>query len=309
MKTQARSINKPAPAPAKPASKAPAVVKKNTQVATPQSAALPAHMRGDEGRGTENVQQSDLEIPRLKLVQALSPELQTYDTLKAGHFFHTAAEHIFTEPVRVVPIYMDRRFILWNPREAGGGILARADDGVHWVPANKSFTVKLDKKDGGKQVTWKTADTVEASGLANWGTLNPDDPDSPPAATLMYSFIVAFPDHPDLMPAVLTFQRSSIRAGRRFLTKLKTTRAPMFGLQFVLSSVVEQNGANQDFYNMQLTGDGFVEDEAAYLAYKEQHEGFASTGFGIKDLEGAQDDEPPADEKPEAQPKAGGRRI
>ena len=62
-------------------------------------------------------------------------------------------------------ILVDQRYILWRPRWEGGGILARADDGVHWSPANASFTVKP-VKGVNKTAIWNTKRTVEESGLA-----------------------------------------------------------------------------------------------------------------------------------------------
>jgi hypothetical protein len=256
---------------------------------------LPDYMRQDIGKGAENIGSEDLEIPRLKLIQALSPELETYDELRAGNFFHSAAEFIFDEPFLGVVLYTDRRYILWNPRDSGGGILARADDGIHWQPANAKFTVKLDKKDGGEAVTWVTAPTVQQSGLANWGSMNPKDPNSAPAATLMYNFILAFPEHLDLMPAVLTFQRSAVRNGRRLNTKLKTSRAPIFGMLFRFTPTDDVNRSGQKFFNVQAAGAGFLQDQKLYQAYKEQHEGFRAAGLKIKDLEGLQQDEGDSD--------------
>jgi hypothetical protein len=262
-------------------------------------------MRGDAGMGKENIGRDDLETPRLKLIQGLSPELESYNDLRPGNFFHTASETIFDQPFRAVPVYMDRRFILWRPRDSGGGILARADDGIHWSPAGGKFEVTLDKKDGGNKVVWTMAKTVQESGLANWGTMNPDDPNSPPAATLMYSFVLAFPDEPDLMPAVLTFQRSSIKMGRRFNTKLKTVRTPLFGLIFEFSAFTDSNSRGQDFQNVNVRGAGLVEDESLYDTYKEMHLSFKDAGLSIRDIEGLQsedadgdaDDEPADDKK------------
>lgn len=254
------------------------------------SANLPAHMRDDAGMGKESIGQADMDIPRLKLMQGLSKELTLYDGLKTGNFFHTATEAIFDEPVRVVPIFMDKQYILWRPLEDGGGILARAADGVHWQPSAGSFTVKLDRKDGGDQVTWKLANTVQESGLANWGTMNPEDNNSPPAATLMYNFLLAFPDDPDQLPAVLTFQRSSIKIGRKFMTKLKTVRTPLFGSMFTLSSFVDHNSANQDFNNINIVGSGLVEDKDLYDSYKDLHLSLADKGLNIRDIDTLQDD-------------------
>lgn len=251
---------------------------------------VPAWMQEDLDKGKENIGSEDIELPRLKLIQGLSPELEQYNDLRPGHFLHTAHEHIFTGPFRAVPIYMDRRYILWNPRDSGGGILARADDGIHWNPPNIEFSVKLDKKDGGHTVKWKTATTVKASGLADWGTMNPNDPQSPPAATLMFNFLLAFPDNPDLMPAVLTFQRSTVKMGRRLNTKLKTTRIPSFGLVFEFNSFKDSNSSGQEFHSIDARGAGRIDDEAQYRMYKNLYETIAKTGIAIKDLEGMQDE-------------------
>lgn len=306
--TKAKTPPKPAPrpaaqrsAPTAPANRKapePAEERRANQVATRQSstalseaaANLPAHMREDMGMGKENISQEDMDIPRLKLIQGLSKELTLYDGLKAGNFFHTATEAIFDDSIRVVPLLLDKQYILWRPLEDGGGILARASDGVHWQPSAGEFEVKLDKKDGGHKVKWKLARTVQESGLANWGTMNPNDTNSPPAATLMYNFLLAFPDEPDMMPAVLTFQRSSIKIGRKFMTKLRTVRTPLFGSVFKLSSFVDHNSANQDFHNISIVGDGLVEDTDLYNAYKEMHLAMKSKGLNIRDVDSLQDE-------------------
>lgn len=280
-------------------------------VSEDMNAPLPAFMRGDVEGGKQDIGRDDLEVPRLKLIQGLSPELDEFNSLRPGNFFHTATEHIFTGPFRAVPIYYEKRYMLWNPREAGGGILARADDGVHWNLPNATFDVKLDKKDGGKAVKWRTSQTVQESGLANWGTLNPDDPNSPPAATLMYNYLLAFPDDPELMHAVVTFQRKSITVGRRFNTKLKTIRAPIFGLVFEFSSVKATNNSGQEFYMPAIKGAGRVASEGLYGEYKALNDSFTKAGLNIRDLESAQDEggtEADDETEEEAETAKGGKR-
>lgn len=285
-----------------------------TAVATTRKAdtsVAPAFMKDYAGQGQPNIDRSDLEIPRIKLMQATSPELTEFDDLKSGDFFHTSTEHIFHGPFIGVPIYFEKRYMLWNPLESGGGILARADDGVHWSPADAEFTVKLDKKDGGATVTWRTGKTVQQSGLANWGTMNPDDTNSPPAATLMYNYVLGFPEHPDLLPAVLTFQRSSVTVGRRFNTKLMTVtgRAPMYGLLFEFSAVEATNKVGQKFFNMAARGAGYLQDKALFEQYREQNEQLLKSGLAVKDLESLQDDGDieGSDDEPEEEAPANGK--
>lgn len=269
--------------------------------------AIPDFMRPDVGKGTENIGMEDMDTPRIKLMQGLSPELESHTDLRIGHFYHTANDLSLGASFRAVAVYTDQRYILWRPRDMGGGILARADDGEHWQPANREFEVTLDKKMGGAKVKWRTADTVARSGLAEWGSMNPDDPDSQPAATLMYNFVLAFPDRPDLIPAVISFQRTSVRAAKKLNSKLKTVRSPMFGLVLQFESFVDQNKKGEKFQNIRTSAVGLVADEKLYNQYRDMHEGFKAAGLSIKDIETAQDeaDELPADGD---EPEEGGKR-
>lgn len=254
--------------------------------------ALPDFMKGHEGQGTERLTSADVEVPRIKLMQALSPELQEHNDLKQGDFFHSIAEINLGRVLRVTPIFVDQRFILWRPRETGGGILARADDGIHWSPANTEFQVKLKS---GADVVWKTTSTVDQSGLNKWGSSNPNDVNSPPAATRMYNIVVSFPDEPDMPPAVVTLQRAAIKVARKFIGKLKITRAPSYGLIFNMKAVEDANNAGQKFWNYGFEASGMVEDKDLFDRNFEMYKFFEKQGVQVKDLESVQDDEVPTD--------------
>lgn len=256
----------------------------------------PSFMKGDAGLGTEQLQSSDLEIPRLVLLQSLSKQVVAGDE-RAGVFYHTILEEQVGEkgqPLRVVPIYADIKYILWRPRHEGGGILARAEkqaDGkFHWNIPNASFDVKP-YKDRPTVVKWETKNTIEDSGLGSFGSSDPNDPNSQPAAVKMWNFVVVLPDFPHLGPMVLTLQRGAAKVGANFSAKLKFdgSGAPSFGQVFNVSSKVENSGSG-DFYNMSFERSGYVTEEADYLAYKELYKRFSENGVQIKDLEGAQDE-------------------
>lgn len=251
---------------------------------------LPAFMQEQIGLGTENLGAGDVEVPRVKLMQALSPELEEYGDLKQGEFFHTLAEAKLGKTVRITPIYTDQRFVLWRPRDSGGGILARADDGIHWSPPNGVYAVDLK---GGAKVVWRTAPTVAASGLDKWGSYNPADANSPPAATRMFNVVITLPDYPDLPPAVLTLQRASIKVARRFLGKLKITRAPSFGLIFEMAATEDHNNAGQKFWNYSFKAAGMIQEKDEYDRNFEYYKYFKEQGVRIRDIEGTQDDHVP----------------
>lgn len=260
-------------------------VNTNTAVATQPvggAVAVPDWMKDKAGKGTENLTSSDIEMPRLKLLQGISEELTIFDGVKSGEFFHTLAERALGSKLEFIPLYQEKCYVLWRPRKPidQGGILARSDDGINWNQgADQSFNVKIDKK--GTTVTWKTGKTVEGSGLANWGTFDPTDPNSQPAATLCYKIAVLLPEFKDLGPMAMLLQRSAVKPTKKLLGKFKMSGAPIFGHRIIMESFVD-NGAGGDFNNYRFTSNGFVADKAECDFYEMLHEQFKKTGVKTK---------------------------
>lgn len=250
---------------------------------------LPDFLKGTGGAGTENLSSSDYEMPRIKLIQGISDELQLHDGVAAGDFFHTLAEESLGNAVRVVPLYVSKRYVLWCPRPPvdKGGILARSDDAVHWEPADTEFTVKIDK--AGTTVKWRTAKTVAASRLAEWGTYNPADSNSQPAATLCYVVVVALLDRPDLGPVAVMLQRSAVKPARKWLGKINMSQAAMYGQVYTMESTYEKSDSGAyNGYSFRMAG--YVQDADVFASFKSYHEQFKSTGVNVKDMDSAQDE-------------------
>jgi len=246
---------------------------------------LPAFVQ--ERARVDRLDVDNLEIPRLKLLQASSHELAEFNNANKGEFWHSLTHESFGSNVRICPIYIDWRFILWRPREAGGGILARADDGKHWTPADTEFAITLES---GHEVKWRTARTVAASGLDKRGSYNPSDPKSPPAATRIYSIVCSFPDRQDLPPAVVTLQRAANKIATKLISILKVQRAPTFGLIFEMTSFKDKSPSGE-FYNYAFEMVGPVEHKPLYEENFAQYRFFMEHGLKVKDLEGVQQDD------------------
>lgn len=262
---------------------------KRDVVKSGSSAKLPEYMRSQAGKGMEGMGAGDFEMPRVKLLQGISEELTMYDGVKAGEFFHTLAERGLGTELSITILHISKRFVLWRPRWDGGGILARADDAIHWSPANAEFEVSADKSKR-RKVKWCTKPTVAESGLAEWGTSDPEDPNSQPAATLCYVVVVHLHDFPELSPVALLLQRTALRGAKKLFGKLKVSGAPIFGLKFIAESVDDSSTAG-DFKNWRFTSDGYV-DEEQFAEFEAMHEGFGRTGVNVRDIEGAQDEAP-----------------
>lgn len=232
---------------------------------------LPAYLQGKEYKTqNDNFDSSDVVIPRIKLLQGISPELQQFDHAKIGHFWHSGMDMDLGPKVKFVVADRRKKYLLSAPLEDGQGVLARADDAVKWDKTGK-WQVKLK---GVKQpVTWEITDLdVQKSGLTQWGTSNPDDEDSGPAATMFYDYLVFLPDHLDLGPAVISLARASIKKAKKGLNdKIKlhdTNGRPMQALIFEASSVDEQSDSG-GFKNWQFVSAGFNMDEALFNMARE----------------------------------------
>ncbi len=263
-------------------------------VATTKESAVPAFL---PRRATSigNVDQSDLILPRVKLLQAISPEVETFEAAKAGNFWHSIAEESLGTSVKIIPIVVRKSYVLWAPRGDQRGILARADDGINW-DIQDDFKVK--PKGSPKEVIWSTkAGTVAASRLDQFGTSIPDDSRSVPAATLQYNILAYAPDYPDVSPFLVLNARSAIKPAKKLISKLELGQVDHFARVFELGRVQEQS-ADGPFWNYSYIAAGYVDEDtfkitsALYERYKDlavrandtsddaPFEGGSSTGSG-----------------------------
>lgn len=255
-------------------------------VETNQSAA-PAFLSKYKNEN-QQFDQEDIEIPRIKLLQGLSPEVITGGH-RPGIFFHTIAEEELGSSVEIVVLSHFKRVLLWDPKggTGNGDIIARALDGVHWAPARGEFEVTLK---GGKKVKWHLAPTVKESGLDAWGSSDPDNPNSPPAATPMQCYLIVLPSRPDLGPCLLTMQKSSQAVAKKLNSKLAMSDVPFFARRFIMKVMKDQNKDGQQFNNFEFTMNGYVESEEQVLQYQSLAEKLKPAKIIIKDERGDEDD-------------------
>lgn len=246
--------------------------------------AVPDFMKGAVGAGN-NIESTDLELPRIKLISPINPEVE--DGIPAGDFYHHIAQVSLSNKMTVIPLYVFKSYMLWRPRKDGGGLLARADDGFNWN-VQKAFDVKLDGK---KAVTWVTKATVEESGLHLWGSSDPGDDQSQPAATKMINVVAWIEEYPELSPVVIPLQKGHLKAGTRLVSLLAMGAVPCFGRRFEFSSEKTNNRDGEEYYNYKIRGIGFVQDEDAFNHYKSLNESMSKLTIKVGDAEGMERDE------------------
>lgn len=105
---------------------------KNTAVAEVKQTAVSTEIASFEsfaGAGTENLKASDVLIPRLTIIQGLSPQrnknkAEYIQGAEEGHIVDVATGDLFKEGIIFLPVYYRKDYLEWAPRASGKGLVA-----------------------------------------------------------------------------------------------------------------------------------------------------------------------------------------
>jgi hypothetical protein len=234
----------------------------STDVTNPNQGGVPAHLAKYQKVRIGNVDVTDQIIPRIKLIQAISPEVTEFNEAKPGTFWHTVVNQNLGDKLLGIPIVIRKSYVLWAPRNDDRMILARAMDGVHWDVPNAEFTVK--PKGSVNSVTYHTKNTVMESGLDRFGSSIPGDPQSVPAASLTYNMLWFFPEFPHLSPSVIINTRSGIKPMQQLLSKIDSKQVAHFAQLYTIG-IFQAKGAEGPYFNYTYTGAGFADEPIAEI--------------------------------------------
>lgn len=204
----------------------------------------------DTGRGSEGVTVDDMSLPRLSIIQDLSPQRKKnedayIDGAEEGMIFNTASNELFPNgKVTVIPCFFRAEYVVWKDRQKGGGF-------------------------GGAFATEELAN--EAIKLLD------DAADWDVSYTHQHFCIMVHPDHTEAKPhtedVVISMSRSQLKPSRKWNTMVQTAGGDRFARAYSLN-VVQDKSSKGDFYNWSVKSLGFVprglfdKGEAVYEAVK-----------------------------------------
>lgn len=264
-----------------------ATVEKGGAVADP-NAVIPDYLRDYAGpSGTENIDAQDVNIPRLKLGQAMTDEVKD-KLVNEGDFFHSITKEVLIPVGKsglIIPVAYVKEYVLWRDLQDGGGIFARANrvvlpDGsvkYAWNKPGQTFEHKLK---GIVPVKWTTGQYIEDDGLADFGSSIKGDAESMPAAVAHFNYIVALPERGYELLAV-SLSKSAAKRAKDWNAMLKMGSAPMFARQFNLQAVGDQNDQGQRYFNYSITPAGFLQSQEAFLQLRRLHEELRAKGVSV----------------------------
>jgi hypothetical protein len=222
--------------------------------------ALPAHLQGKaKVANWGEIDPRQRLLPRIKLLQATSPECNDYPgEARAGEFWHTTLTTSLGSELIGVPIMRRQTYNLWAPLVPGEdrGILARARDFIHWDPPDGVFHVRFPMNP--KTYTWKTARTVRESGLDQFGTSREDDPKSPPAATLTFEVLWYLPDWSTLALTLNT--RSGVKEARQLFAMVDAKPTAPFFQRYKIVGVRVPGPTGESYFGYKYRGVGYTDE-------------------------------------------------
>lgn len=249
----AKPTAKPAakPAAAKPAAKpaatppakptAVATAPKTTAVAPRQGTGV---IRGEDvpdyikqnttGRGSEKVEMGDMVIPRLELVQALSPCInkqkgEYIEGAEVGDIFNTVTRELFKAEngVVVCPVLFEKQYLVWKDRKKGGGFRGAY---ATIQEAQARIAGEADAAD------------LEASETAQ-----------------QYVYVIREDGTAD--EAVVSMNRTKLKISKQWNSLIRLNGGDRFSRIYQLFSVEETNSEGQDYKNFGVRTVGFPPQE------------------------------------------------
>lgn len=255
------------------------------------SAAMPEWMQEYRGEGKEDIDKNDVIMPRMKLCQAMTPEVKNDKIAQEGDFLHTITNEVLCkvgEKIQVIPIVYQKEYIIWYDRKGPnkGGIAARAkkvvENGVTRYKWDRPHEVIEDKIGGSIPVKYELQGYVDEDGLNNWGTQIPGDEKSPPAATEHHTYVLMLPEHDNEMVAV-SLSKTGNRPAKTFNSVLRNGDYPTYARIYELESFPDHRDDNT-FANWKFSRHwNPIQDKELFMSLRELHQSLKEKNIALDD--------------------------
>ena len=192
-------------------------------------------------RGAENVGTDDMIIPRIELIQALSPVRKKSDPAyiegaEEGMLYNNVTRTLYGTEVTVVPVYYTKQFLVWKDRKAGGG----GSNGFRGAFASKELADRA--------IAELAEEALEVSDTAQ--------------------HFVLVRNGDDWQEAVISMAKSKIKVSKRWNSLMRLSNTDSFSRAYKLSATTETNARNESYFNFNVAALGFVNKELYERAEK-----------------------------------------
>ena len=172
--------------------------------------------------GFEDEDPGDMIIPRVKVVQTLSPERKE-GIAEEGNIINSLTKDILNGKV-FIPVFKFNNHVDWRDRSEGGGILCISRDG------------KAGIKSDGTQLICASCKRCEFDNTKQ-------GKEALPKCTKYINFFGFFAG--DRMPIILSFAKTSYNEGKKMYSLAKVTMQNMWNYGYALNEKLQAKGGNE----------------------------------------------------------------
>lgn len=211
-----------------------ATKKPETAVQTVESTFIqeaPAYLNSGTARGSEEVKASDMVLPRLEIVQALSPIKETNEQAREGLLFNSVTEQILGDMVYFVPVYYRMEYLVWRDQDKGGGFLG-------------SFPSAAD------------AEHRRAQAVAEGDSLEDIEVVDTP---VQYGLRIEPSGHFEQI--VISMAKTKAKVSRRWNAMIQIAGGDRFSRVYKISTFRDENKKGQKFFNYVVQPAGFTPEK------------------------------------------------
>lgn len=214
------------------------------------SLTAPGDVRPDwmtgKGRGNENVRAEDVAIPRLEIIQVLSP-IREDNPDAEGQLYNSVTGEIYGDSVLFVPVVFVKQYLVWKERKAGGGFR-----GAFATEEEAKNRIRELVEEGENAKNFTVTDTPSHFGL-----------------------IVGA--NGELSEIVISMPKSKQKVSRKFNAAVNLGGGDRFSRLYEFGVFKDRNSTNDEYYNLMFKMVGFVNQQvyaAAEACYEKVVRGF-----------------------------------
>lgn len=216
---------------------------KMTKQMTKKTETMPAYMKQNSGRGNENVTNEDLQLPRIDVLQGLSPQIskkneEYIDGAEPGMLFNTLTGELYPDGVHFTPVSFVKRYLVWVNR-------------------------KMDKNGGLRGVF------EEAAEAEDFVSRQEDAEKLEISPTAEHLVILDSGDE-----VILSMAKSKLKVSRKFNSLVRLNGGDRFCRRYLLTTVGDES-AQGEFENFKIDNVGFASEEV-YIKAEKLYEAMAA---------------------------------
>lgn len=194
----------------------------------------------DSNRGSENVTNNDIVLPRLQIIQDLSPQHKKskpeyIEGAEAGMVFNTVSQELYDLPLQFIPVHFEVEYNVWKDQDCGGGFFG-------------SFPTEAEANAEKVRVVNEQGESDDELEVID---------------TFVHYVLIPRKDG-TMEEAVISMAKSQAKVSRKFNTMVKMAGGDRFSRVYALDTVEDQNANGQEYYNYKITPKGFVGSKEQY---------------------------------------------